>query len=91
MYSYEKSENKKNIKKKKAKGIEKDVIAKNIKHENLKKTLFKSTQMKHEMKIIKSDYHQLKSYNINKISLSCFDNKRYIRKNGNKNLCLWAL
>ena len=34
------------------------------------------------MKTIRSMYHQLGSYELNKISLSCFDEKRYIHANG---------
>ena len=34
------------------------------------------------MKTIRSLYHQLGSYELNKISLSCFDEKRYIHANG---------
>ena len=34
------------------------------------------------MKTIRSDKHQMSSYEINKISLSCFDDKRYILDDG---------
>ena len=34
------------------------------------------------MKTIRSKNHQLGSYEINKVSLSCFDDKRYILENG---------
>ena len=34
--------------------------------------------MHHNMKTIRSEYHQISSYHLNKISLSCYDNKRYI-------------
>ena len=34
------------------------------------------------MKTIRSQDHQLGSYEINKISLSCFDDKRLIHDNG---------
>ena len=64
-----------------AKGIKKNVI-KNIKHENYKDTLFNNKQIHHKMKTIRSKNHQLGSYEINKVSLSCFDDKRYILNNG---------
>ena len=35
-----------------------------------------------KMKTIRSQRHQLGSYEINKVSLSCFDDKRYIHDNG---------
>ena len=41
--------------------------------------------MHHKMKIIRSQNHQLGSYEINKVSFSCFDDKRYMyifTKNG---------
>ena len=47
-----------------------------------KNTLLDSKQMFHKMKTIRSDYHHLGSYELNKVSLSSFDDKRYIRKNG---------
>ena len=34
--------------------------------------------MHHNMKTIRSEYHQISSYHLNKISLSCYDDKRYI-------------
>lgn len=34
------------------------------------------------MKTIRSENHEIASYEINKISLSCFDDKRYLLDNG---------
>ena len=65
-----------------AKGIKKSVIKNNIKHEDYKRTLINEEQMRHKMKTIRSNKHQLGSYEINKVSLSCFDDKRYIHDNG---------
>ena len=65
-----------------AKGIKKNVIKKDIQHENYKETLFNNKQMYHKMKTIRSQNHEIDSYEINKVSLSCFDDKRYILKNG---------
>ena len=45
--------------------------------------------MNHKMKTIRSQKHELGSYEINKVSLSCFDDKRYMK--WNQKLCLWAL
>ena len=47
-----------------------------------KNTLINNEQMHHKMKTIGSQRHQLGSYEINKVSLSCFDDKRYIHDNG---------
>ena len=65
-----------------AKGIKKGVIKKNINHCNYRDTLFNSEQMMHKMKTIRSENHQLGSCEINKVSLSCFDDKRYILNDG---------
>ena len=83
MYSYIK-DNKKC--EKTAKGIKKNIIKNNIKHTDYKKVLFKNKQMQHTMKTIRSSKHQLSSYEMNKISLSCFDDKRYILKKGKQSL-----
>ena len=47
-----------------------------------KNTLMINEQMHHRMKTIRSQRHQLGSYEINKVSFSCFDDKRYIHDNG---------
>ena len=38
--------------------------------------------MRHNMRTIRSEYHQISSYQINKVSLSPFDDKRYILDDG---------
>ena len=60
----------------------KTVIKNYIKHADYKNVLLNNKQLHHKMKTIRSQKHQLGSYEINKISLSCFDDKRYIRNNG---------
>ena len=65
-----------------AKGIKRNIIRKDITHENYKQPLLENKQMCHTMKAIRSQNHELKSYEINKVSLSCFDDKRYIHANG---------
>ena len=79
MYSYIKDNQKGG---KTAKGIKKSVIKNNITHQNYKQTLFDSEQMYHKVKTIRSENHELGGYEINKVSLSCFDDKRYIHKDG---------
>ena len=81
MYSYMKDNQKGG---KTAKGIKKNVIKNNIMHDDYKETLFNNKQMYHKMKTIRSENHQLGSYELNKVSLSCFDDKRYIYKDGIK-------
>ena len=79
MYSYVKENNKNE---KTAKGIRKYVIQKEITHENYKDCLFNRKQLLHKMNTIRSVNHQIGSYKLNKISLSCFDDKRYILDDG---------
>ena len=79
MYSYIKSDEKGG---KTAKGIKKNVIKNNIKHEDYKNVLLNNEQLHHKIKTIRSQKHQLGSYEVNKVSLSCFDDKRCIHDNG---------
>ena len=65
-----------------AKGVKKNVIKNDIKHEDYKRTLLNEEQLHHKMNTIRSHKHQLGSYEVNKISLSCFDDKRYILEDG---------
>ena len=79
MYSYVKDNEKGG---KTAKGIKKNVIKNNIKHEYYKSVLLNNEQLHHKMKTIRSQKHQLSSYEINKVLLSCFDDKCYIFGDG---------
>ena len=79
MYSYVKDNEKGG---RTAKGIKKNIIKNNIRHEDYKNTLINNEQMHHKMKTIRSQIHQLGSYEINKVSLCWFDDKRYIHDNG---------
>ena len=79
MYSYIKDNDKGA---KTAKGNKKNIITQNITHEDYKEVLFNNKQMHHTMKTIRSNNHQLGSFELNKISLSCFDDKRFIHQNG---------
>ena len=45
-------------------------------------TLFQKNVLRHTMRGIKSKNHNICTYKTDKISLSCFDDKRYILKNG---------
>ena len=75
MYSYVKDDEKGG---KKAKSIKKNVIKNYIKHEDYKNVSLNNKQSHHKMETIRSQKHQLGSYQINKISLRCFKDKRYI-------------
>ena len=75
MYSYIKEDGKGGITAKKS------VVKKAIKHNNYRQVLFFPQQLHHNMKGIRSSHHQLHSY---KVSLSCFDDKRYLFEDGIK-------
>ena len=78
MYSY-KTENREN---KTAKGVKKNVIKRELCHSDYRDMLYNCTTMRHKMRTIRSEYHQISSYQINKVSLSPFDDKRYILDDG---------
>ena len=79
MYSYAKDNEKGG---RTAKSIKNNVIKNNFKHEDYKKMLINDEQTHHKIKTIRSQSHQLGSYEINKVLLSCFDDNRYIHDNG---------
>ena len=60
---------------KSAKGLRK--ISKEIKIKNYKEVLLNNKQMLPKLKTIRSQNHEKGCYEISKISLSCFDDKRY--------------
>ena len=64
------------------KGISKNVTKRDLEHEDYLSCLLNSTIEKHKIKTIRSDHHVVSSYEINKISLSCYDDKRYILDDG---------
>ena len=72
---------------KKAKGVNKNVVA-TIRHNEYKDVLLKNKCLRHSINRIQSKDHKIKTYEINKISLSCFDGKVYIRNNGCDGLTL---
>ena len=67
---------------KKAKGVKKNVVKRDLKHEDYLECIQNSSMMRHKMKGLRSDHHQVSSYEFNKISLSCYDDKRYILHDG---------
>ena len=50
--------------------------------DKFKDVLFNKKIIRHKMKRIQSKKHKLGTYEINKISLSCFDDKRYVLDDG---------
>ena len=62
---------------KKAKGVNK-----NTRHEELVDVLFNKKMIRGKMKRIQSKLNKIATYNICKIFLSCFNDKRYISGDG---------
>ena len=50
--------------------------------DKFKDDLFNEKIIRHKMKRIQSKIHKLGTYEINKISLSCFEDKRYVLDDG---------
>ena len=67
---------------KKAKGVKKNVIEREITHEHYKEALFGRKQCMYKMKIFRSEGHEMYGMCINKTSLSPFDSKRWIAGDG---------
>ena len=65
----------------KCKGIKKNVVKKGINFEDYVKCLFSGEKQMKTMKIIRSENHDIYSKEVNKVALSCDDNKRIINKN----------
>ena len=70
---------KKNIRK--AKGVKKTVVEKEIRHEHYKEALFEKKQLWHGMNMLCSEGHEIYGLRVNKVSLSPFDTKRCISEN----------
>ena len=78
LYSF-KIEEGKNVKK--CKGIKKSVVSKGITFEHYFDCLFTGEKQMRSMKIIRSNFHDIYSKEVNKIALSCEDDKRLVLSN----------
>ena len=67
---------------KKLKGIGKSVINKDVRFDDYKDCLFNSRTKMNKMYTLNSDKHEMYVNEVNKISMSPFDDKRYICDNG---------
>ena len=72
---------------KKGKGVNGNVVA-TISHNEYKDVLLNKKCLGHSMNRIQSKHHKIGTYEINKIPLSCFDDKIYIQSNGYDGLAL---
>ena len=72
---------------KKAKDVNVNIVA-TISRKEYKIVLLNKKYLRHSMNRIQSKDHKIGTYEINKISLSCFDDKIYIQNNGCDGLAL---
>ena len=72
---------------KRAKYVNKNAVA-TISHSKFKDTLLNNTCLRHSMKRVQSRDHRTGTYEINKISLPCLDDKIYIKNNEYDRLAL---
>ena len=63
-------------------GLKKNVIKRDLDHSHYLACLQNNTVEQYKMRTIRSDHYVVSSYEINKTSLSCFDDKRYILPDG---------
>ena len=67
---------------KKAKGVKKNVVKKDISHQDYVDCLFEERKFMHTMQTIRSFKHQLYTINLNKVSLSHYGDKRFLLDDG---------
>ena len=65
----------------KGKDVNRNVVTA-ISRNEYKVVLLNKRCLRHSMNRIQSKHHKIGAYEINKISLSCFDDKIYIQNNG---------
>ena len=71
---------------KKIDGKEYNAVSIATEFDKFKDVLFNEKIIRHKMKRIQSKKHKLGTYEIDKISLSCFDDKRYVLDDGIRTL-----
>ena len=72
---------------KKAKGVNKNIVTA-VSHNEYKDVLLNNKCLRHSMNRIQSKNHSVGTYEINKVSLSCFVDKIHIINNGYDELAL---
>ena len=79
LYSYMMDEGKEE---KKCKGVKKAVVKKSISFNDYKDCLFNQKSQRRTMNIIRSHLHDVYTETVNKVALSCEDDKRVVREDG---------
>ena len=57
-------------------------VNKKLRHKEYVDVLFNKKVIRHNMKRIQKKLHEIGTYDVFKISLSCFDDKRYVLDDG---------
>jgi hypothetical protein len=65
-----------------AKVVKKYVIRNKLTHENFKNVINTKGRMRHNMNTIRSMKHTIGTHEMRKVTLSCFDDKRYLLEDG---------
>ena len=65
-------------------------VNKKIRYKEFVDVLFNKKDIRHNMKRIQSKLHRIETYDVCKISLSCFDDKRYVLDNGANSLAYFC-
>ena len=63
---------------------------KKLRHNEYVDALLNKNVVRHRMKRIQSKLHEIGTYDLNKISLSCFDDKRYVLNDGINTLAIFT-
>ena len=63
--------------KKKTKGVNR-IVVRDLRHKKYVNILFDKGVMRRKMKRIQSKLHRMGTYDVYKVSLSCFEDKKYI-------------
>jgi hypothetical protein len=79
MYSYVKENGKGGMT---AKGVNKYVIKNKLTHDHFKGVIREKEQLRHNMNTMRSVKHQIGTYEMRKVTLSCFDDKRHLLNEG---------
>lgn len=82
MYAISYKDDSKDMEQKKAKGVAKATIDKELCFELYEKTLFDKTEMLASMDLIRSRSHNIFCEKVRKKTLSCFDDKRWLHDDG---------
>ena len=76
----------KHIEEKKCKGVKKAIVKKSVSFSDYKKCLFDKKEIYRSMNLIRSHEHIIYSEKVNKIALSCEDDKRVVQKDNIRTL-----